>query len=368
MEISPLIWESSGIPNYIRRLLGGIAAVDTENRYFLYTNREIPADLRLPENFSIEILDRPSPRFQLWFQMQLPLRLRKDRVDIFHGLFYRLPLFMGVPGVITVHDLSGYLMPEVHHVKTHVLNLLYPIFVARAARIIAVSRFTANELRDNFPNSPEKTTVIHEAPPDEYAPVEDPALLSEAAEKYRLPEKFILFLGTLEPRKNLTRLIEAYSSICHSIPHELVLAGAMGWKNRSLNDLLETNSLKDRIHLTGYVDSEDIPALFSLAEFSVYPSLYEGFGLPVLESMACGTPVLTSSVSSLPEVSGGAALLADPLSTESIAEGLRNLALSDDLREDLRRKGFARAAEFSWEKAARETIEVYRSVLDEEAS
>lgn len=363
LEVSPLAINRTGIPNYIRRLLTGFASIPGDNTYFLYTNRPLPEDIRLPDNFRTVLVRRPLPRFQLWFQLALPGRLKKDGVDVFHGLFSRLPLRLPVPGVLTAHDLSGYNMPRLHKKWTHMTNLMYPVFVRKAAAIVAVSRATARELEKYFPGASSKVTVIPEAAPPEYAEVRDPEELRRTREKLGLPERYILFLGTIEPRKNLSRLLSAYTAAAGSIPQSLVIAGSVGWKTGELFGALESSGLRDRVKFTGFVESRDIPALMTLADFFVFPSLYEGFGLPILEAMACGTPVMTSNVSSMPEVAGDAALLVDPLSTDCIAEGLKELALDRKRREDLRGRGLRRAAEFSWKDTAERTLQVYREIL-----
>jgi len=362
IEASPLIWERTGIQNYILGLLGGMAAEAPDDEFVLYTNRRLPFDPGLPPNFGISVVDRPSPRFQLWFQTALPLRMRRDRLDVFHGTFYRLPLVLPVPAVLTVHDLSGLLMPELHTRKTHLVNRMYPLFVKRADAIIAVSRATADEIAGRFPGAAGRTVVVHEAPAAGMRRVTDGAELRRVREAHRLPERFVLFLGTLEPRKNLATLLEAFATVSARIPHHLVLAGAPGWKTAAMEERLSSEGLCDRVRLLGRVPGEDLPALLSLCDVFVYPSLYEGFGLPVLEAMACGAPVVTSSVSSMPEVAGGAALLADPRSPGDLARALESVAGDAALREDLSARGLARAAAFSWERAARETLAVYRDV------
>ena len=363
LEVSPLAINSTGIPNYIRRLLGGFAAAGGGHDYFLYSNRPIPDDIRLPSNFHFRLVSRPCRRFQLWFQLALPSRLGKDRVDLFHGLFSRLPLALPVPGVITAHDLSGYRMPGMHKKWTHLTNLLYPLYIRRASMIVAVSQFTADELERNFPESSDRIRVVHEAAPDDYCRVTDPSELQRIRNRYSLPERFLLFLGTLEPRKNLPRLLKAFSSVAHLIPHSLVIAGGAGWGSGEFARTLEDSAAPDRVVLTGFVDAADVPGLISLADFFVYPSLYEGFGLPILEAMACGTPVMTSDVSSMPEVAGSAALLIDPLSVESIGKGLVEMATNRDLTDTLRARGLQRESEFSWEEAALKTLGVYEELL-----
>jgi glycosyltransferase involved in cell wall biosynthesis len=362
MEVSPLIWERTGIQNYILGLLGGFAARAEDHEFVLYTNRPLPFEPELPPRFRVSVVDRPSPRFQLWFQTALPMLMRKDRLDVFHGTFYRLPMVMPVPGVLTVHDLSGLLLPELHTRKTHMVNRMYPVFVRKAAAVIAVSAATAAELEKRFPGTARKTVVIHEAADPRLTPVTDPGELQRVRRKYSLPERFILFLGTLEPRKNLAGLLDAFTIASSRIPHHLVVAGALGWKTAAMEEKFAATSLRDRILMTGRVPDEDVPGLLSLCEIFVYPSLYEGFGLPVLEAMACGAPVVTSCVSSMPEVAGDAALLVDPLSPGDMASAIQSLAGDGELRRELSLKGRARAAGFSWTRAAGETMDVYRSV------
>lgn len=365
LEISPLAINATGIPNYILRLLKGFASIDRDNEYFLYTNKPIPYELGLPDNFRIVILKRPVPRFQLWFQMELPYRLKKDKINIFHGLFSRLPVVLPVPGILTVHDLSGYKMPRFHKRHTHLTNQMFPIFVKKASGIIAVSEFTAKELTSVFPEASGKITIIHEAAPPEYSEVTDKVELDRIRKKLNLPRCFFLFLGTLEPRKNLTKLLDAFLNVSDSIPHSLVISGAKGWKTEELFNKLKTSDAEDRIQMTGFVDKDDIPALLSLAEGFIYPSLYEGFGLPILEAMACGTPVITSNISSMPEVAGDAALLVDPRSTDSISSAIITLANDKEKRELMCQKGLKRAGEFSWEETARKTLEVYNKTISE---
>ena len=363
LEVSPLAINSTGIPNYILRLLKGLAHIDADNEYFLYTNKRIPFSLGLPVNFKVVLLKRPLPRFQLWFQMALPYRLKREKIDIFHGLFSRLPLVLPVPGILTVHDLSGYKMPRFHKRHTYVTNQMFPTFIKKASGIIAVSKFTAEELVSIFPDAAEKTTVVHEASPPEYSEVTEKSELNRVRKKLNLPESFFLFLGTLEPRKNLTKLLEAFQRVSDSIPHSLVISGSAGWKTKEFFKRLKTSGIEDRVHLTGFVDGKDIPALLSLSDAFIYPSLYEGFGLPILEAMACGTPVITSNVSSMPEIAGEAAYLIDPQSADSIARGISTLAHDEARRKQLRERGLRRAGEFSWEETARKTLQVYREVL-----
>jgi glycosyltransferase involved in cell wall biosynthesis len=349
---------------YVRHLLRGLGQVDTENQYFLYTNRPVSIDPPLPGNFDVKLVTWPYFRFQLWFQMALPLRLKSDRIDVFHGTFHRFPLALTVPGVLTVHDLSACLTPEHHIRKVRFLNAMLPFHFKQASRIIAVSSFTASEIARFAPSASRKIIVVPEAAAPGLSKVNDSSLMDKTRRELNLPPRFMLYLGTLEPRKNLPRLLEAYTTVSEGIPQHLVMSGAKGWKSDPIFECIKRAGLEKRVHVTGYVEDEMIPALLSMADFLVYPSLYEGFGLPVLEAMACGTAVIGSDAASIPEVAGEAALLVNPLSVEDIAKKVRRLAMDDDLRAELSQKGLKRAAEFSWADTARRTVEVYRKAAD----
>ncbi|MBD3369583.1 glycosyltransferase [Candidatus Fermentibacteria bacterium] len=360
IEVSPLVAGTGGIPTYVTYLLQGLGQVDTENEYFLYTNRPVTIKPALPDNFTVRLVTWPYYRFQLWFQMALPLRFKSDRIDVFHATFHRFPLALTVPGVLTVYDLSGCLTPEHHIKKVRLLNSMLPLHFKQAEEIIAVSEFTASEVKRFAPSVSEKISVIPEAAAPDLSRVRDRSLLDRTRRELDLPRRFMLFLGTLEPRKNLPRLLQAYTRVSEDIPHHLVMSGSKGWKSAPIFEGIRQAGLAEKVHITGYVEDEMIPALLSMADFLVYPSLYEGFGLPVIEAMACGTPVVCSNAASVPEVAGKAALLADPLSVEDMAVKLRRMALDDDLRSSLSDMGLKRADQFSWADTARRTIEVYR--------
>lgn len=211
--------------------------------------------------------------------------------------------------------------------------------------------------------------MILEAPSPSLTRVTDETFLQAVREKLNLPDRFILFLGTLEPRKNLPALLRAYESIAGRITQDIVLAGRMGWDSKILMQFLKNSDIRERIHLTGFVDDEYLASILSMADIVAYPALYEGFGLPVVEAMACGTPVLTSSVSSLPEAAGGAAVLADPESVEDMASKLLKMATDEELRESLASRGLARVSRLSWNKVAEMTLDTcLRAIETEEDS
>lgn len=364
IKISPLTVLRAGIPNYILNLLQAFAGLDDDNEYFLYTNRPLPFDLDLPERFRTVLVRFPSPALQMWYQAGLPLRMKKDDIDIFHDPVYPLPFVLPVPGVITIHDLSNYTSPGSHKLRSVLSGRFFPSHLRKARRIIADSAYTASEIKRLFPWAFSKVTVIHLGVSKRFRRVTSRETLASVKELYGLPDRFMLFLGTLEPRKNISGLLEAFSRVCSRIPHSLVITGGLGWKFQSMLNGIENHSEKERIRLTGFVSDEHLPAILCLADFLVYPSFLEGFGFPILEAMACGTPVITSNTSSMPEIAGEAARLVDPHSVRSISEGILDVANSKDLRRRLSASGIRRAAQFDWEKTARQTLEVYRNSAD----
>jgi glycosyltransferase involved in cell wall biosynthesis len=211
---------------------------------------------------------------------------------------------------------------------------------------------------------PEKVHVIYEAAASQYRLITNAAELERVRSRYELKRPFALYVGTIEPRKNLTRLVTAFAQARRQCPDlELVLVGQLGWKYTALLKAIEELNLGPALRRLGYVPNEDLPALYNLARLLAFPSLYEGFGLPVIEAMACGTPVLTSNGSSLAEIATGAAWLIDPHDVQAIADGLTRLAIDNELHAQLREAGLARAAQFSWQRAAEETVQVYDAVV-----
>ena len=211
--------------------------------------------------------------------------------------------------------------------------------------------------------------VIHEAAAPSFRPIDDPCELNRVRQRYGLPDRFILYVGTIEPRKNLPKLIEGFAKrrTTGDLPHHLVCAGPYGWLSRDVEERIEQLQIEDAIQFTGYVPFEDLPALYSLAEMFVFPSLYEGFGCPVIEAMACGTPVITGHVPALAEVGGGAVVRVERLDADSLGDAMVQLARDRDRRDELRTLGVQRAASFSWQRAARETLDVYRQTARQDA-
>lgn len=259
-----------------------------------------------------------------------------------------------------VTDLAVFRMPQVYQLSRALWwKLQYCYLCRRADFFLAISEFTKQEMVQLLGIPAEKIHVVPCAGPDSLAPVDDPEQLRQLREKYRLPQRYLLFVGNSNPRKNLARMIRAFDRAAESAGRDfhLVIAGGQGWKF-SEDDALREIRHKDQIHFIGFVEDEDMLALYSAAELFLFPTLYEGFGIPVIEAQLCGTPVLTSNCSSLPEVAGDAAVYVDPYSEESICEGLLRLLGDPQLAGELRKKGFENARRFSWQKSAERLDEI----------
>jgi glycosyltransferase involved in cell wall biosynthesis len=289
----------------------------------------------------------------------------RHRLALIHDPTGSAPLlFAGGRRVATIHDVVPYVYPATSTLLDWLIYRLWlPLAVRRLDAIITDSEHSRRDIVRHLPVRPDRVHVVPLAANPSYRPLPADAVDSILT-RLGLRRPYLLFVGSLEARKNLPRLLEAYATLRPwSERWSLVVVGARKWKSSSIFQTVARLQLEDRVHFTGFVADADLPALYNGADLFVLPSLYEGYGLPVLEAMACGTPVVTSSCSSLPEVAGGAAVLVDPGSVESIAAGIRQV-LGDPARADLlRRLGLAQAARFSWERTARETLAVYERVL-----
>jgi glycosyltransferase involved in cell wall biosynthesis len=286
-------------------------------------------------------------------------RLLPD-ADLYHATEHLLMPLRQVPTVLTVHDLIFRLFPQ-HHKRLNYwyLNAAMPVYCRRANAIIAVSQATKGDLVHFYGLDPAKIIVVHEAAAPHFAP-SPPAQIAQVGARYGLPDRYLLHVGTIEPRKNLNRLLEAVARLRRAGEDvQLVVVGSKGWLYQGFFRRLEELALGDVVRLPGYIPDADLPALYSGARLVAVPSLYEGFGLPVLEAMACGAPVVCSDVSSLPEVGGDAARYFDPTDVDGMADAILAVWRDESLREGMRQQGLARAARFSWDRAAQETLDVY---------
>jgi glycosyltransferase involved in cell wall biosynthesis len=286
-------------------------------------------------------------------------------VTLFHATEHLLPIIPGARPVFTLHDTAYLLYPQYHLLQNWIyLSLMMPRFLAQSERVICVSENTRRDALRFYPQiAPEKLTVIPEGVDSRFQPATDPALLEAIRRKYNLPARFILCVGTLEPRKNLQTLLDAYNVLRRSVRDVgLVIAGGKGWLYRSFLERLKALGLEREVTLTGFVPDDDLPALLSCAEVFAYPSVFEGFGLPPLEAMACGVPVVVSNASSLPEVVGEAGLLLPPTDVLAWVHALGSLLANPALRAELHERGLRRATAFTWQRAAEQTLTVYRGL------
>lgn len=365
----PGSYRQSGVSTYIRHLVQGIGAQEWPGELLVYLPssdiaQEIPR--RLQARVAPVELHRPAVRI-LWQHSAFPFLLARDRVSLFHATMNVAPWWTPCPVVVTVHDLAYLRYPEVHPLGRRLyLSALTRLTVRRARAIIAVSRFTREEIVHFFRVPPERIRVIYEGYDPAFRPL--PAAEVAAFRKRRnLPERYLLYVGNLEPRKNLPMLVRAFARMATQHDAVLVLAGPRGWGYAGLFRLIEALGLQERVYFPGFVPAEELPLWYNAAELFVYPSRYEGFGLPPLEAMACGTPVVVSRASSLPEVVGEAAVQVDPGDVDGLARALLQLLTRADLRAMYRERGLEQAQRFSWPHMARETLLLYRELLEQGA-
>jgi len=361
-DATPLqIARHSGVGNYTAELLTALIDRDDERRYALLANRALNGTA--PRGTLGQIGGR-FPNRSAWMQFMLPRDLAALQPDVCHFTNSIAPLLAPCPIVITLHDMSLFAYGRLHPLKSRLaVRSIIPVVARRAAAIITVSQHAKREIVAVLQVSPEKVHVIYEAAAPQYRVITAAAELERVRQRYHLQQPFVLYVGTIEPRKNLTRLVQAFAQAHRRNPEfELILVGQLGWQYESLLKAIEEAQLGSAVRRLGYVPNEDLPALYNLARLLAFPSLYEGFGLPIIEAMACGTPVLTSQGTALAEVAGEAALLIDPLEVAAMVEGLMCLLNTAPLRDELRERGLQRAAEFSWTRTAAETVKVYEAV------
>ena len=338
----------------------------------LFYNREgqaqLPADLRHLPAQTLNLGNKPWRMGVLLSRLtRWPLDKTFGAVDIFHATNHLLAHFKQARTVFTLHDLIFLHFPKYHLPRNRwYLTLAMPRYLQAADMIITPSECSRQDALKFYGLPESKIKVIYEAASPIFKPETDPDQLRQVQKKYNLPDQFLLHVATIEPRKNLSRLLAAFKSLLLDWPDlRLVLIGKKGWLYQDFFQKLRTLGLEERVIFPGYIDEADLPACYQLAELFVFPSLYEGFGLPPLEAMACGTPVVSSNSSSLPEIVGEAGLLFDPTDTAALTETVRCVLSDADLRADLSRRGLQQAQKFSWAKTADETEMIYQRLYDE---
>jgi glycosyltransferase involved in cell wall biosynthesis len=363
-EASALQGRKSGVGYYTENMLASVMRAAPQHRYMLFSNRDMREGWKQLATETVHS-ERLFPVRAVWMQAVLPGTLRRVQPDLCHFTNYLAPLAMSCPYIVTVYDMTVFITPRLHRFKKLVLDrTLIPRVARKAGAIITVSNSARKDILRYLKVPREKVRVVMGAASPAFHPITDSTLLESVRARHGLHEPYILYVGTIEPRKNLPRLVQAFANLKkRGLPHKLVIVGQSGWQTEPIYVEIERLGLKPDVIFTGYVPFEDLPAIYTLAEAMAFPSLYEGFGLPVIEAMACGTPVVTSRSSSLIEVAGDAGLLVDPLSVEELEDALHRVLNDPALRADMRHMGLERASNLTWEHTAQATLEVYDKVL-----
>ncbi len=376
LDYTAAVQQSAGIGRYCRELVGALAAQDRENQYVLLVAGRPSAEAlrRAQERFAAHpnFTLRPLPISErwlnrIWHRLRLPLYVEAltGPLDLYHSTDFTLPPVRRARTLLQVHDLSFLRTPQYAEPSLQrYLQQVVPRSVRRADLVLADSQHTKKDIVALLGIPSERVMVILGGTESRFQRVTDEARLEQVRQRYGLSHPFILGLGTLEPRKNLAGLISAYGILRarQAIPHELVIGGRKGWLYQGIFDRVAELGLEQQVRFLGFVADEDLPALYTLADVFAFPSFYEGFGIPILEAMACGTPVVASNASSLPEVVGEAGLMVSPEDTEALAQALGQALQDTPLRRTLISRGYEQARRFTWERAAGQLLMAYRYV------
>ncbi|HLY66374.1 MAG TPA: glycosyltransferase family 1 protein [Chloroflexota bacterium] len=356
-------YRQAGVSRFTEQLIRALQRRDTDARYSVFLNETARGGFNDSSNMRFRYTRLPAvkPAVRvLWEQLLLPLM--SGSFDVLHCPVNVLPATLGCPAVLTIHDLTFLRYPErFRPERRRYLTTFTSLSAKRAARVMTDSVHTKQDVMELLRVPADKIEVVYPGVDDEFQP-QPQEKVAELRRRYGLPEEFILYVGTLEPRKNVELLLRAYNLLLGRglLQWPLVIGGGAGWMFDRIFSEVERSGLTDRVIFPGYIDPGDLACWYTAASAFVYPSIYEGFGLPPLEAMACGTPVIVSDTSSLPEVVGDAGIKIDPRNAEELADRLAEVLQSKDKREQLAAAGRARAASFTWDRAARQTMQVYR--------
>lgn len=372
IDIRTIKERMSGVGYYIKNISKNLLSIDKINNYYFLTNQKESNVLRgidnnrNPEIIRTFISNENHVLGDLWENTIFPLKLKRRNIDIFHGPAFLIPLVkIGYRSIATVYDLIVFLFPGSIPFKYGLyMKELLKLVAKRADKIVAVSNNTRSDLIDILNVPEEKIEVVYGAADERFYPISDKERLENIRRKYRINKNVILCVGNLEPRKNLLKVFEAYYILKDKIgkDYEIVICGERKWAFDLIKSSIKRYGIEDSIIFTGYVPDEDMPFLYNLADLFVFPSLYEGFGIPMLEAMKCGIPTVVSRTSSMPEVVGNSAMLINPHDAEEIANSIYLLVTDSDLRREKIDAGKARAREFSWEKSAIKMIKIYEEL------
>ncbi|HEU4509585.1 MAG TPA: glycosyltransferase family 1 protein [Pyrinomonadaceae bacterium] len=357
----PLASAKTGIGHYTLELSHALAGIDPDDEFQLITPIPLASDDNLPRN----LRKVHAPKRKLWWVAGLPLYIRGSSLALFHGTNYDIPLWSQCPTVLSIHDLSLLLYPQTH-LKHLVRRARYrlPLMARNATRIITATEHVKKEVAEHLGVEAAKISVTPYAPRRDFQPM-PPGEADEVRRRLGIEDVFILFVGTIEPRKNLITLLRAFkeTQMNTDLKPQLVIAGQEGWLMGEMSNYIEREGLNSRIAFTGYIADQDLRAFYSSCAVCVYPSLYEGFGFPPLEAMSCGAPVIAADVPSLHETVGQAALRVPPADVQQLARALVEMLTDEQQRAHFARAGREWAAQFTWERTARLTLDVYRDAM-----
>lgn len=370
MDMTPALRRHGGISRFARELATALVrscSPDEEITLFFNSSRRRSLFHRL-NALPFKAIALPNKLFRLGIMLAHLFRLSQDRLigspDIFIASDHVLPNLLHVRSLFVVHDLTFRRISSSHlPLNRWFLRLMMPRFLKRADAIIAVSESTRLDLLTYYHFAHDKIHVIREGVSQSFRPVSDPKVLKSVSQRYALPDQYLLCLGTIEPRKNILTLLKALPEVRAHIPDiRLIIAGPKGWHTSEVLKEIHSGEIENTLSYIGELDEEDLPAVYTLASLFLFPSQYEGFGLPVLEAMACGVPVICSNTSCLPEIAGDAALFASPDKKGEWARMIRYMLENPKVRAEQRRKGLDRASQFTWDETARGFMEVYREI------
>ena len=361
--------QEGGVKVYTKKLLPLLFTLGAQHQYVLiYQNRKL---LGTYANYSnIREVLAALPGTVLWDQVAVPWVSRNMNLDLIFNPKFTVPLLTKTKTAFVLHGSEWFVIPE--HFKRYdrwYFKRSVPIYCRNAAGFVAVSNAVKSDVVKYIGVEPDKVFAIHNGfDPTVFRPIDDHQHLQAARRQYKLPEKFILWAGQIESRKNVARLLQAFARIKDEVPHTLVMAGAQRWSTDAELSEMRELGIADRVLFTGWVNHTDLPVVYTLADLFCFPSLYEGFGIPLLEAMACGCPIVTADTCAPPEVANGAAYLVDPLSVDAIAEGMRRVILDRALRDTMIAQGLRRSKDFGWEKCAHEVLAMFDALHHNKAA
>ena len=360
VDARPLSYQLTGIGYFLKYLLDEIQKIDQQNTYYLISNTRLEYELSNQRWHKVEGKLRGKLLSSVWMQTNVPIIAHRLKIDLYWGSRHQLVLLLPskVKTILSIYDIVHRLYPNTMALPNLIIErLLMRLSVMKASRIVTLSKSTASDLQTYFKTDSKKLSTIYPGVPT--LPAE-----GSMGGRNQLPNRYFLFVGTLEPRKNLFKIIKAFEAI---EPQKndvyLVVVGAKGWRDRKLLGALQSSETGKRILWHGYVDRTELRPIYEQAECLLLPSLYEGFGFPILEAMACGTPVITSARASMPEVAGEAAILVNPDNVDQIAAAMRKILAEHDLKRVLIEKGYAQLKRFSWASCAGEIIQIFEGVM-----